>query len=225
MASWISKISGRFLDASMVIVYGFITALSGLYARRWYRGTGSSVGREGYTSRAVRALWFGDLDGWLPSKLRHSAGHHRRHRDHAARTAGHRLPRLHLPVTLPDVAPKDSGITRPVHSPDDHRAQQLALHSPPMMRSNHMTPAIECCRLDLGVRSRFTDTVESRTGASAVGSGGQSGAFAPGPQSGSRDYVSSPRSSNRTCRFPASGFRTRSCRRTRKAQGLPRQMK
>ena len=47
--------------------------------------------------------------------------------------------------------------------------------------------------------------------------------FRVGPQSGSHDYVSSPRSSNRTCGFPASGFRTRSCLRTRKAHGRSRQ--
>ena len=35
--------------------------------------------------------------------------------------------------------------------------------------------------------------------------------FRVGPQSGSHDCVSSPRSSNRACGFPASGFRTRSC--------------
>ena len=47
--------------------------------------------------------------------------------------------------------------------------------------------------------------------------------FRSGPQSGSHGHVSSPRSSNRTCGFPASGFRTRSCLRTRKAQCVPRQ--
>ena len=47
--------------------------------------------------------------------------------------------------------------------------------------------------------------------------------FRFGPQSGSLDYVSSPRSSNRTCGFPASGFRTRSCLRSRKALGRVRQ--
>ena len=36
-------------------------------------------------------------------------------------------------------------------------------------------------------------------------------------------YVSSPRSSNRTCRFPASGSRTRSCLRPREAGRLPLQ--
>ncbi len=41
--------------------------------------------------------------------------------------------------------------------------------------------------------------------------------FRFGPQSGSHGRVSSPRSSNRTCGFPASGFRTRSCLRPRKA--------
>ena len=47
--------------------------------------------------------------------------------------------------------------------------------------------------------------------------------FRSGPQSGSRGHVSSPRSSNRTCGFPASGFRTRSCLRARKAHCFPRQ--
>ena len=47
--------------------------------------------------------------------------------------------------------------------------------------------------------------------------------FRSGPQSGSHGHVSSPRSSNRTCGFPASGFRTRSCLRARKAQCVPRQ--
>ena len=47
--------------------------------------------------------------------------------------------------------------------------------------------------------------------------------FRFGPQSGSLDYVSSPRSSNRTCGFPASGFRTRSCLRSRRALGRVRQ--
>ena len=41
--------------------------------------------------------------------------------------------------------------------------------------------------------------------------------FRSGPQSGSRGYVSSPRSSNRACGFPAHGSRTRSCLRPRKA--------
>ena len=49
--------------------------------------------------------------------------------------------------------------------------------------------------------------------------------FRSGPQSGSLGRVSSPRSSNRTCGFPASGFRTRSCLRARKAHGRPRQEK
>ena len=47
--------------------------------------------------------------------------------------------------------------------------------------------------------------------------------FRSGPQSGSHGRVSSPRSSNRTCGFPASGFRTRSCLRVRKAHGPWRQ--
>ena len=47
--------------------------------------------------------------------------------------------------------------------------------------------------------------------------------FRSGPQSGSHGHVSSPRSSNRTCGFPASGFRTRSCLRARRAQCVPRQ--
>ena len=42
--------------------------------------------------------------------------------------------------------------------------------------------------------------------------------FRSRPQSGSLGRVSSPRSSNRTCGFPASGFRTRSCLRPRKAR-------
>ena len=47
--------------------------------------------------------------------------------------------------------------------------------------------------------------------------------FRTGPQSGSHGCVSSPRSSNRTCGFPASGFRTRSCLRARNGYGFPRQ--
>ena len=41
--------------------------------------------------------------------------------------------------------------------------------------------------------------------------------FRFGPQSGSLGHVSSPRSSNRACGFPAHGSRTRSCLRPRKA--------
>ncbi len=41
--------------------------------------------------------------------------------------------------------------------------------------------------------------------------------FRYGPQSGSLGHVSSPRSSNRACGFPAHGSRTRSCLRPRKA--------
>ena len=84
--------------------------------------------------------------------------------------------------------------------------------------------------------------VESGTGAPTVGSGGGSVAFASGlsgvesgtgraygrvrwrfrcfrvgPQSGSHGHVSSPRSSNRACGFPAHGSRTRSCLRPREA--------
>ena len=46
--------------------------------------------------------------------------------------------------------------------------------------------------------------------------------FRSGPQSGSHDRVSSPRSSNRACDFLAHGFRTRSCLRARKAHSRPR---
>ena len=41
--------------------------------------------------------------------------------------------------------------------------------------------------------------------------------FRVGPQSGSHGHVSSPRSSNRACGFPAHGSRTRSCLRPREA--------
>ena len=43
-----------------------------------------------------------------------------------------------------------------------------------------------------------------------------------GPQSGSHGRVSSPCSSNRTCGFPSSGFRTRSCLRSGKAHSHSR---
>ena len=45
--------------------------------------------------------------------------------------------------------------------------------------------------------------------------------FRSGPQSGSLGRVSSPRSSNRTCGFPASGFRTRSLS-VRRSGGSPK---
>ena len=48
--------------------------------------------------------------------------------------------------------------------------------------------------------------------------------FCSGPQSGSLGRVSSLRSSNRACGFPAHGSRTRSCLRARKAHGPPRQV-
>ncbi len=60
-------------------------------------------------------------------------------------------------------------------------------------------------------------------GAPMVGSGGCSVAFAPGLSPAPVTAFPDPRSSNRTCGFPASGFRTRSCLRARKAHGLPRQ--
>ena len=44
--------------------------------------------------------------------------------------------------------------------------------------------------------------------------------FRVGPQSGSHGHVSSPRSSNRACGFPAHGSRTRSCLRPREADRL-----
>ena len=59
--------------------------------------------------------------------------------------------------------------------------------------------------------------VESRTGAPTLGSGGNVRRFRFGPQSGSHSHVSSSRSSNRPCGFPATGSRTRSCLRPRKA--------
>ena len=53
--------------------------------------------------------------------------------------------------------------------------------------------------------------VESRGGAYPVGIGGSSGAFATGPQSDSREHVSSPRSPNPAGRSPAPGSPVESC--------------
>ena len=66
-------------------------------------------------------------------------------------------------------------------------------------------------------------TVESGAGALTLGSGGCSVAFAPVLSPAPMASFPVPRSSNRTCGFPASGFRTRSCLRARKAPGLPRE--
>ena len=65
--------------------------------------------------------------------------------------------------------------------------------------------------------------VESGAGALTLGSGGCSVAFAPVLSPAPMASFPVPRSSNRTCGFPASGFRTRSCLRARKAPGLPRE--
>ena len=65
--------------------------------------------------------------------------------------------------------------------------------------------------------------VESGAGAVTVGYGGCSVAFAPGLSPSPLVPFPDPRSSNRTCGFPASGFRTRSCLRARKGHGLPRE--
>ena len=67
--------------------------------------------------------------------------------------------------------------------------------------------------------------VESRAGAPVFGSCGMSFAFVSGPQSGSHGHVSRPPPSNQTCGFPASGLRTSSCRRARKADDLSRQVR
>ena len=56
-----------------------------------------------------------------------------------------------------------------------------------------------------------TVPVESRGGAYPVGIGGSSGAFATGPQSDSREHVSSPRSPNPAGRSPAPGSPVESC--------------
>ena len=71
---------------------------------------------------------------------------------------------------------------------------------------------------------RFRTSVESGAGAPALGSGGSSVAFAPGLSPAPMAAFPVPRSSNRTCEFPAYGFRTRSCLRARKTHCLPRQV-
>ena len=63
------------------------------------------------------------------------------------------------------------------------------------------------------------DWVESGAGAPVLGSGGWSIAFALGLSPAPITAFPGPRSSNRTCRFPASGFPMRSCLRPRKALG------
>ena len=63
-----------------------------------------------------------------------------------------------------------------------------------------------CCLVKL-----TTVPVESRGGAYPVGIGGSSGAFATGPQSDSREHVSSPRSPNPAGRSPAPGSPVESC--------------
>ena len=72
-------------------------------------------------------------------------------------------------------------------------------------------------------RRLSTAHVESGAGAVTVGYGGCSVAFAPGLSPSPLVPFPDPRSSNRTCGLPASGFRTRSCLRARKGHGLPRE--
>ena len=64
-------------------------------------------------------------------------------------------------------------------------------------------------------------TEAGRVGGDAVT--GCSVAFAPGLSPSPLVPFPDPGSSNRTCGFPASGFRTRSCLRARKGHGLPRE--
>ena len=83
------------------------------------------------------------------------------------------------------------------------------------------------CRSLLGRHSpsglKIVHKVESGADAVTVGYGGCSVAFAPGLSPSPLVPFPDPRSSNRTCGFPASGFRTRSCLRARKGHGLPRE--
>ena len=72
-------------------------------------------------------------------------------------------------------------------------------------------------------RTLCGNPVESGADAVTVGYGGCSVAFAPGLSPSPLVPFPDPRSSNRTCGFPASGFRTRSCLRARKGHGLPRE--
>ena len=78
-------------------------------------------------------------------------------------------------------------------------------------------------QLTSGGRVANLSIVESGAGAVTVGYGGCSVAFAPGLSPSPLVPFPDPRSSNRTCGLPASGFRTRSCLRARKGHGLPRE--